>query len=93
MKKKRFNEAQVLNVLKEYESGVSAIDLSRKYGVGESTIYAWQSKKRLSGTTLENQKMLQLELAKLRREKERLEMENAFLKKVAAGSSSRCIAL
>ena len=44
MKKKRFNEVQVLNILKEYEAGMSAIDLSRKYGVSESTIYAWQSK-------------------------------------------------
>lgn len=44
MKKKRFNEIQILNVLKEYESGISAVDLSRKYGIGESTIYTWQSK-------------------------------------------------
>ena len=30
MKKNRFNEAQIINILKEYEAGVSAIDLSRQ---------------------------------------------------------------
>lgn len=43
MKKKRFNEAQILNVLKEYKSGVRRL-VCRKYGIGESTIYAWHSK-------------------------------------------------
>lgn len=71
MKKKRFNEAQVLNVLKEYESGVSTIDLSRKYGIGESTIYAWQSK--YAGMDLS-------ELKRLRQ----LEDENNRLKRMYA---------
>lgn len=71
MKKKRFNESQVLNVLKEYESGVSATDLSRKYGVGESTIYAWHSK--YAGMDLS-------ELKRLRQ----LEDENNRLKRMYA---------
>ncbi len=71
MKKKRFNESQVLNVLKEYESGVSAIDLSRKYGVGESTIYTWHSK--YAGMDLS-------ELKRLRQ----LEDENNRLKRMYA---------
>lgn len=53
-------------------------------GIKESLIYYWRSKKRLGGTTLENQKMQQMELSRLRREKDRLEMEVAFLKKAAA---------
>ena len=44
MKKKRFNEIQILNVLKQYEAGMSAVDLARKHGIGESTIYTWNSK-------------------------------------------------
>ena len=60
MKKQRYNEAQILNILKEYESGIPAIDLSRKYGVAESTIYAWQS--RYAGMELsEIKRLLQLE--------------------------------
>jgi len=71
MKKKRFNEAQILNVLKEYESGVPAVDLSRKYGIGESTIYAWHSK--YAG----------MELSKLKRLRQ-LEDENNRLKRMYA---------
>ena len=71
MKKKRFNESKVLNVLKEYESDVPAIELSRKYGIGESTIYAWHSK--YAGMDLS-------ELKRLRQ----LEDENNRLKRMYA---------
>ena len=71
MKKKRFNEIQILNILKEYESGISATDLSRKYGIGESTIYAWQSK--YAGMDLSDLKRLR-----------QLEDENNRLKRMYA---------
>lgn len=71
MKKKRFNEVQILNVLKEYEAGVPAVDLSRKYGIGESTIYAWSAK--YAG----------MEVAELKRLRQ-LEDENNRLKKMYA---------
>jgi transposase len=56
---------------------------AKDLGIQESMIYYWRSKKRLSGTPLENQKMQQAETARLKREVERLSQENAFLKKVA----------
>jgi transposase len=64
------------------KDGVTQV--AKDLGIKESLIYYWRSKKRLGGTTLENQKVQQMELARLRREKERLEMEVAFLKKAAA---------
>jgi transposase len=64
------------------KDGVAQV--AKDLDIKESLIYYWRSKKRLGGTTLENQKMQQMELARLRREKERLEMEVAFLKKAAA---------
>ena len=71
MKKKRFNEAQILTVLKEYESGIASVDLARKYGIGESTIYAWHSK--YAG----------MELSELKRLRQ-LEDENNRLKRMYA---------
>ncbi len=62
----------------------SVAQVAKDLGIKESLIYYWRSKKRLSSTPLENQKMQQMELARLRREKERLEMEVAFLKKAAS---------
>jgi putative transposase len=71
MKKKRFNETQIINVLKEYEAGVSPVELSRKHGIGESTIYAWNAK--YSGMEVNDLKRLR-----------QLEDENNRLKKMYA---------
>ena len=50
----------------------------------ESQIYAWRTKARLEGQTSEEQRLLQSEHARMKRELARLEEENAFLKKAAA---------
>ena len=71
MKKKRFNETQIINILKEHEAGITTVELSRKYGVGESTIYAWNAK--YAGMNV-------FELKRLRQ----LESENSRLKKMYA---------
>ena len=71
MKKKRFNEIQIINVLKEYAAGIPAADLARQYGIGESTIYAWNS--RYAG----------MEVAELKRLRQ-LEEENNRLKRMYA---------
>ena len=36
MKKKRFNEVQILNVSKEHEAGISAIDLSANMALAKA---------------------------------------------------------
>ena len=71
MKKKRFNETQIIGMLKEHEAGMPMLELSRKYGVGESTLYTWQNK--YAG----------MEVAELKRLKQ-LEEENRRLKQMYA---------
>jgi len=44
--RKKFSEAKIFEALKEYNSGVSALEVCRKYGVGKSTLYNWQAKYR-----------------------------------------------
>jgi putative transposase len=44
MKKSKFNEQQIVSILKEQESGVSVKDVCRKYGMSEPTYYKWRSK-------------------------------------------------
>lgn len=58
--------------------------VARDLGIKESVIYSWRTKRKQGGTSLENQKIQQAELARLRRDNDRLSMENAFLKKAAA---------
>ena len=44
MRGKRYKEEQIVGILKEFEAGISAQDLGRKYGVSDNTIYNWKAK-------------------------------------------------
>jgi transposase len=61
-------------------TAVAAKDL----GLQEGQLYAWRSKARQAGQSGEEQRLMQSEHARLKREVARLEEENAFLKKAAA---------
>ena len=57
--------------------------VAKDLGIAESMLYYWRSLKNKGGDSIENQKLQQAEMARLKREVSRLEEENAFLKKVA----------
>ncbi|ANP67177.1 transposase [Vibrio alginolyticus] len=42
--KKRFNEQQIIAILKEVEVGIPARELCRKYGISDATFYTWRNK-------------------------------------------------
>lgn len=71
MKRKRYTEEQIISILKEYEAGSTAKELSRRHGVSENTIYTWKSK--YGG----------MEVSEAKRLRE-LEAENKQLKKLLA---------
>ncbi len=52
--------------------------------IAEPMLYSWRAKKKRSGSTFEQQKLQQAELAQLKRDVYRLSQENEFLKKAAA---------
>ena len=42
--KKRFTEEQIINILKETESGAKVADVCRKHNVSVQTYYSWKAK-------------------------------------------------
>jgi putative transposase len=71
MKKSTFSPAQITGILKEFDGGKSAEEITRQYGVSRAALYKWRQ--RYGG----------MEASELKRIKE-LEEENARLKKMYA---------
>lgn len=83
MKKSRFTESQIIEILKEGEAGVPVAELVRKHGISTATYYAWKSKYAgVAVSELKRLRELETENAKLKRMYAELAMENAAIKDV-----------
>jgi putative transposase len=71
MKRARFSEEQIIEVLKEAEGGAKVTELCRRHGISDATFYTWRSK--YGG----------LEISEMRRLRQ-LEEENRRLKSIVA---------
>ena len=83
MKKKRFSDSQIVNILNEGLAGMPVAELCRKHGVGESTYYKWRSK--YGGMTvaeLKRLKQLERENSRLKQMYATLSMDHDLLKEV-----------
>lgn len=71
MKKSKFNESQIIGMIRQYEKGVKVADICRGNGISQGTFYNWKGK--YAG----------MDIGQLKRLKE-LEAENSKLKKMYA---------
>ena len=71
MKRSRFNEEQIITILKEQEAGMATAEVCRRHGISSATFYKWKAK--FGG----------LDVSEARRLRS-LEEENSRLKKLLA---------
>jgi putative transposase len=75
MKKSRFSEEQIVGVLQEWDTGAKVVDLVRRHGVTEQTLYRW--KKKYGGLQVNEAKRLKA-LEEENRQLERLVADQAL---------------
>ena len=80
MRHSRFNEEEIIAILREQEAGAQTADVCRKHGVSSATFYKWKAK--YGG----------LDVSEARRLKA-LEDENAKLKRMLADAMLDNVAL
>lgn len=73
MRKSRFNEEQIIGILKEQESGLRTADVCRRHGISSATFYKYKAK--YGGMEVSDARKLR-----------GLEDENSRLKKLLAES-------
>lgn len=69
MGKRKFDDDEIMGILKEHQGGMTVTDVCQKHGISEPTFYRWQSlqfkhvgfdAKRLRALEEENQKLKRL---------------------------------
>ena len=81
MKKSRFTENQIVNILKKSDAGAKVKDVCRRHGISDATYYNWKSKYGgMSASELKRLKETEAELSRYRKMYAELEHENNALK-------------
>jgi putative transposase len=85
MKKSRFNEEQIIGMIKEQEGGVPTAEVCRKHGISTASFYKYKSKfGGLDVSDARKLKALEDENAKLKKLLAEQMLDNAMLKDVAS---------
>jgi putative transposase len=68
MKKSRYTESQIFQILKEAETGIPIADLCRKHGMSNASFYKWRAKfGGMDASAMKRLKELEEENARLKR--------------------------
>ncbi len=83
MKKSKFSESQIVNILKEAEAGVALDELIRQHGFSKATFYKWKAKySGMSVSELKRLKELEEENRRLKQMYADLSLEHEVLKDI-----------
>ena len=82
MKKSKFTESEIFNMLKQAESGLAVADICREHGVSGATFYKWKAKYGGMDTSMMKRlRELEDENHRLKRMYANAQMDNEVLKK------------
>jgi len=85
MKRSRFNEEQIIGILKEQEGGMPTAEVCRRHGISSATFYKWKSKfGGLEVSEARRLRSLQEENSRLKKLLAEAMLDNAVLKDLAS---------
>ena len=85
MKRSRFSDEKIIEVLREHEAGATVADLCRKHGISSATFSAWKAKYGgMDVSDARRLKALEEENTKLKRLYADAMLDNAALKDLLA---------
>ena len=81
MKQKRFSETQIMQILKQAESGVPVMDLCRAHGMSSANFYKWRSKYGgMDASMISEMKSMAQENQRLKKMYAEMSLQNDLLK-------------
>jgi len=84
MRKSRYNEEQIVRILRETDRDTIA-EVAKRNGVSEASIYAWQRKfGEMEGAEVKRLKLLETENARLKKILAERDLEIEVMKEIAA---------
>lgn len=80
MKKSRFSEVQIMNILKEAQESGTVAELCRRHGISDATFYSWRSKYGgMSASMISELKALQEENRRLKKMYAEVQLQREIL--------------
>ena len=85
MRRSRFSEEQIIEILREHEAGATTGEVCRRHGISDATFYKWKAKYGgMEVSEAKRLKALEEENAKLKKLLAEAMLDNAILKDIAA---------
>ena len=83
MKKSRYSDSQIINILKQAEAGTPVSSLCREHGMSSASFYKWRSKfGGMDASMMTRMKELEAENTRLKRMYADLHLQNDVIKEV-----------